>query len=48
MQRAESGDTTTVPVPDHSVLARALKPEEAQHFTDTARRIGGILALVSE
>lgn len=25
---------------ERSVLGRALRPEEAQHFTDTARRIG--------
>ena len=28
---------------EHTVLGRPLKPEEVQHFTDTARRIGGIL-----
>ena len=28
------------------VLGRALRPEEVQHFTDTARRIAGILGLV--
>ena len=28
---------------EHRVLGRALLPEEVQHFTDTARRIGGIL-----
>ena len=28
---------------EQNVLGRALKPEEVQHFTDTARRIGGIL-----
>ena len=33
---------------EQSVLGRALKPEEVQHFTDTARRIGGILGLVNE
>ena len=32
---------------EQSVLGRALKPEEVQHFTDTARRIGGILGLVA-
>ena len=31
---------------EQSVLGRALKPEEVQHFTDTARRIGGILVVV--
>ena len=30
---------------EHSVLGRPLKPEEVQHFTDTARRIAAILAL---
>ena len=30
---------------EQSVLGRALKPEEVQHFTDTARRIGAILRL---
>ena len=29
---------------EHAVLGRALKPEEIQHFTDTARRIGAVLA----
>ena len=28
---------------EHAVLGRALKPEEVQHFTDTARRIAAIL-----
>ena len=32
---------------EQPVLGRALKPEEVQHFTDTARRIGGILGLVA-
>ena len=32
---------------ERDVLGRALKPEEVQHFTDTARRIGGILAIGS-
>ena len=31
---------------EQAVLGRALKPEEVQHFTDTARRIGGILGMV--
>ena len=30
---------------EHSVLGRPLKPEEVQHFTDTARRIAAILAM---
>ena len=29
---------------ERAVLGRPLKPEEVQHFTDTARRIGGILS----
>ena len=33
---------------EHKVLDRPLLPEEVQHFTDTARRIAGILELVSE
>ncbi len=33
---------------ERGVLGRAMKPEEVQHFTDTARRIAGILALVSQ
>ena len=33
---------------EQPVLGRALKPEEVQHFTDTARRIGAILQLVQE
>ena len=32
---------------EQSVLGRALKPEEVQHFTDTARRIGAILGMVA-
>ena len=28
---------------ERAILDRPLKPEEVQHFTDTARRIGGIL-----
>ena len=32
---------------EQAVLGRPLKPEEVQHFTDTARRIGGILGLVA-
>ena len=30
---------------ERDILGRALKPEEVQHFADTARRIGGILAV---
>ena len=30
---------------ERGVLGRALSPEEVQHFTDTARRIGGILTI---
>ncbi len=33
---------------ERGVLNRPLRPEEAQHFTDTARRIAGILRLVGE
>ncbi len=32
---------------ERGVLGRALRPEEVQHFTDTARRIAGILGLVA-
>ena len=32
---------------EHTVLGRPLKPEEVQHFTDTARRIGAMLGLVA-
>ena len=32
---------------ESKVLSRALLPEEVQHFTDTARRIGRILLLVN-
>ena len=32
---------------EQNVLGRPLKLEEVQHFTDTARRIGGILGLVA-
>ena len=31
---------------EHRVLGRNLRPEEVQHFTDTARRIGAILGVV--
>ena len=31
---------------EEKVLGRSMLPEEVQHFTDTARRIGGILMLV--
>ncbi len=33
---------------ERGVLDRPLKPEEVQHFTDTSRRIAGILGLVGE
>ena len=33
---------------ERGVLGRVLKPDEVQHFTDTARRIAGILGLVGE
>ena len=33
---------------EHKILERALRPEEVQHFTDTARRIAAILRLVSD
>ena len=32
---------------EEKVLGRPMLPEEVQHFTDTARRIGGILLLVA-
>ena len=32
---------------EHDILARPLRPEEIQHFTDTARRIAAILVAVS-
>ena len=32
---------------EQRVLGRSLRPEEVQHFTDTARRIGAMLLLVS-
>ncbi len=31
---------------EHGVLGRAMRPEEVQHFTDTARRIAAILEVV--
>ena len=31
---------------ERAILSRALTPEEVQHFTDTARRIGAILEMV--
>jgi len=31
---------------ERDALDRLLKPEEVQHFTDTARRIGAILLIV--
>ena len=33
---------------ERDILGRGLKPEEVQHFTDTARRIGGIHTLRSQ
>ena len=33
---------------EKKVLGRDLHPEEVQHFTDTARRIGAILLLTSK
>ena len=33
---------------EQGVLGRALSPEEVQHFTDTARRIGAIMAITDE
>ena len=30
---------------ESDILKRPLKPEEVQHFTDTSRRIAGILML---
>ena len=30
---------------ERTVLARALRPEEVKHFTDTARRIAAILSI---
>ena len=32
---------------ERGVLGRAMRPEEVQHFTDTARRIAAILLLVN-
>ena len=32
---------------EHAILQRPLRPEEVQHFTDTARRIGAILMTLS-
>ena len=32
---------------EQAILKRPLKPEEVQHFTDTARRIAGILMLTN-
>ena len=31
---------------EEKVLGRSMLPEEVQHFTDTARRVAGILQLV--
>ena len=36
------------PTASAASLGRPLRPEEVQHFTDTARRIAGILGLVGE
>ena len=33
---------------ERGVLGRPMKPEEVQHFTDTARRIAAILSLVAQ
>ena len=33
---------------EEKVLGRSMLPGEVQHFTDTARRIGGILMMVGE
>ncbi len=33
---------------EHTILKRPLQPEEVQHFTDTARRIGAILLVTTE
>ena len=33
---------------EQKVLGRPLKPDEVQHFTDTARRIAAILQLVND
>ena len=33
---------------EHKVLNRPLTPEEAQHFTDTARRVAALLALAGD
>ena len=32
---------------ERKVLGRGLRPEEVQHFTDTARRIAAVLELVN-
>lgn len=32
---------------ERKILSRALRPEEVQHFTDTARRIAAILLLMN-
>ena len=32
---------------EQAILKRSLKPEEVQHFTDTSRRIAGILMLTN-
>ena len=33
---------------EHTILGRPLKPEEVQHFTNTARRIAAILVIVND
>ena len=33
---------------ERSVLGRALRPDEVQHFTDTARRIAAIITLTKQ
>ena len=32
---------------ERNILARPLTPEEVQHFTDTARRIAALLAIIA-
>ena len=33
---------------EHGILGRAMKPEEVQYFTDTARRIVAILSATAK
>ena len=33
---------------ERAILNRPLKPEEVQHFTDTARRIGAVLMVTDK